>query len=64
MSTPGIDASFQTLGEIVDDLDQSFQGYFFPGLFVDLRKNVGKGFGHAKGALALPARSIFVASET
>ena len=32
MSTPGIDASFQTLGEIVDDLDQGFQGYFFPGL--------------------------------
>ena len=33
MSTPGIDASFQTLGEIVDDLDQGFQGYFFPCLF-------------------------------
>uniref|UniRef100_A0A914CRY3 Uncharacterized protein n=1 Tax=Acrobeloides nanus TaxID=290746 RepID=A0A914CRY3_9BILA len=33
MSTPSIDASFQTLGEIVDDLDQGFQGYFFPGLF-------------------------------
>ena len=62
MSTPGIDASFQTLGEIVDDLDQGFQGYFFPGLFVNLGKNVG--IGHAKGALALPARSIFVASET
>ena len=33
MSTRGIDASFQTLGEIVDDLDQDLQGYFFPGLF-------------------------------
>ena len=30
MSTPGIDASFKTHGEIVNDLDQ---GYFFPGLF-------------------------------
>ena len=33
MSTPGIDTSFQKLGEIVDNLDQGFQGYFFPGLF-------------------------------